>query len=115
MTNENKKAILGTVSLNAFGVDIVLTEESGARHYAEMRAAQLAALTAFISITSGQSGNALEDFSTSVQNNVLWLVSTMAQEVSELIPLVTMEAADKRIAMVKPPVIDLKSRKPHHA
>jgi hypothetical protein len=95
MTTENEKAILGTVNLSPFGVDIVLTKENGARDYAEMRAAQLAALTTFISITSGQSGNALEDFSTTIQNNVLWLVSTMAQEVSELIPIVVEEAQNR--------------------
>lgn len=92
---KTKKDILGTVKLSPFGVVIAVTDEGGALDYTMMKAAQLAALTAFVSISSGQSEEGLSSFSQTIQNNVLWLVSTMAQEVCDLLPIVSKEAENK--------------------
>jgi hypothetical protein len=117
MTTENKpkKDILGTVNLSPFGVVIAVTDKGGALDYAMQKAAQLAALSTFISITSGQSEDALSSFSKPIQNNVFWLVSTMAQEVCDLLPIVAIESEKKGEWRAKQPLVDLKSKRINHA
>jgi hypothetical protein len=78
-----------TYSINGAQVSV---ERGDARSYAEMRAAQLSAL---LHMTYGGGQEAFQTLNETLQDNLLWLASTLADELGHLIPLVADEARTK--------------------
>ena len=70
------------------GVILSFTNEGSAYDYAAMRAAQLAALSSVLLASS-------EMHSEETRNNVTWLLADLAQEVSNLLPIVLSEISAK--------------------
>lgn len=66
----------------AFGLTVTVEDGQGIVSYAQMRADQLDALTAILATSE------LDSYHESVQRDVLWLISTLATEVKELMPIV---------------------------
>jgi hypothetical protein len=89
MISENKKEILGTVEFSPFGVSLVITKENGAYDHASMRAAHLSALT---TVLSGEGGEHFDLCAEKIKSDVMWLVSSLAQELQDLLPIVSAEA-----------------------
>lgn len=77
MANKNSN----TLSAH-YGLKVTVEDGQGVVDYAQMRASQLDALAAVL-VTSD-----FYTYSGSIQHDVLWLVSTLATEVKELMPIV---------------------------
>lgn len=89
MTGTNKKEILGTIPMNADGVNLVINKESDVYDHLSKRTQQLDALTKLLCGAGYESfGNYADD----IQENVLWLVHDLAREINLLLPIVNEEA-----------------------
>lgn len=95
---KDKNKILGTVNLGNSGINLVVTNEGEAVDYCSMRAAQLSALT---SIISGEGYESFKLFNENVQDNVLWLINELANEVKQLLPIVCLEEKTRTEAHFK--------------
>ncbi|GGC98730.1 hypothetical protein [Undibacterium terreum] len=76
---------LGTVTTSYSGVELVI--QDNAYDHACMRAAQLAALLSVVADVKSDFNNS----SKTIQSDVLWLASTLADEVQQLLPIVLKE------------------------
>lgn len=94
----NNKETIGTIEFSPFGVSLVITDGGGAYDHCSMRAAQLSALTNFI---SGEGFAVFDLHSETVQDNVLWLVNDLAKEIEKLLPIVEKEAKLRGTMMAK--------------
>lgn len=63
----------------------ISVRHKGAVDYASMRAAQLNAL---LHLTYGAGGDEFRKWSNEIQDNVMWLASTLADEIEHLIPII---------------------------
>jgi hypothetical protein len=89
--NRSMNAALDTYEI--YGAVHVQVEQGSAQDYAHMRAKQLSAL---LHMTYGGGEEAFQTLSSELQNNYLWLASSIADELGNLLPLVAKEARAMR-------------------
>ena len=95
MTTFNKQDVLGTIAMHHDGVTLQFTNEGGVLDHATMRTAQLFALTSVMTDSLGFS-----NFNEDIRSNLLWLVEVLADEVRQLVPLVSKESAQHTAAQL---------------
>lgn len=81
--------IIGSYPLRPDNGVVVSIARGKVRDYTDMRAAQLSAL---LKLTVGEVGNEFRESSCEVQDNVMWLASTLADEMVDLLDLIDADA-----------------------
>ena len=95
MTTFNKQDVLGSIAMHHDGVTLKFTNEGGVLDHTTMRTAQLFALTSVMTDSLGFS-----NFNADIRGNLLWLVESLADEVRQLVPLVSKESAHHTAAQL---------------